>query len=129
MRTEAGRRAQAPPEPAPKRRRKRAKARRTTLLLRWCVVGVVVLVGFLYYRPLRSYLETKRELAARAAEVRDLRAERARLAARLERATSLVALTREARRLGYVRPGERLFIVKGVPAWRRAHPATIAGDG
>ncbi len=28
---------------------------------------------------------------------------------------------REARRLGYVKPGERLFIVKGINAWRRAH--------
>ena len=30
------------------------------------------------------------------------------------------ALAREARRLGYVKPGERLFIVKGIDAWRRA---------
>jgi hypothetical protein len=30
-------------------------------------------------------------------------------------------VTREARRLGYVKPGERLFIVKGIGAWRRHH--------
>ena len=33
------------------------------------------------------------------------------------------AVTREARRLGYVEPGERLFIVKGIAAWRRNHEA------
>jgi hypothetical protein len=30
-------------------------------------------------------------------------------------------VTREARRLGYVVPGERLFIVKGIQSWRRRH--------
>jgi hypothetical protein len=30
-------------------------------------------------------------------------------------------LVREARRLGLVKPGERLFIVKGIPAWRKHH--------
>jgi hypothetical protein len=32
------------------------------------------------------------------------------------------ALAREARRIGYVKPGERLFIVKGISSWQRAHP-------
>ncbi len=35
------------------------------------------------------------------------------MTARLERATSLDALAREARRIGFVRPEEHLFIVKG----------------
>jgi hypothetical protein len=40
------------------------------------------------------------------------------------------ALAREARRLNLVRPGEKLFIVKGVSDWRRvqaARDATRAG--
>ena len=41
--------------------------------------------------------------------------------ARLERATSLDELARAARRIGYVRPGEHLFIVKGTAAWQRRH--------
>ena len=69
--------------------------------------------AFLYYRPLALYLETRDQLAARRAEVAALRAERHRAAARLERATSLDELARAARRIGYVRPGEQLFIVKG----------------
>jgi hypothetical protein len=27
----------------------------------------------------------------------------------------------EARRIGFVRRGEQLFVVKGIPEWRRRH--------
>jgi cell division protein FtsB len=30
-------------------------------------------------------------------------------------------LIREARKLGLVKPGEQLFIVKGIAAWRKRH--------
>jgi cell division protein FtsB len=95
---------------------------------RLLVVGVVVLVAFLYYRPLTSYVETRRDVESRRAEVAALAAERAALQRRLERSTSVAALRREARRIGYVRPGERLFIVKGIPAWKRAQRATVRDD-
>ena len=41
---------------------------------------------------------------------------RAACEARLADSTTLAALSREARRMSLVRPGERLFIVKGVAA-------------
>jgi len=89
------------------------------------LLPVVVLTGmaFLYYRPLASYLETRSELGTRQAQVVALRAEKVRLERRLARNTSDAALAREARRIGYVKPGERLFIVKGVSAWQRQHRA------
>ena len=80
---------------------------------------LVIVTAFLYYRPLSSYMEARHQLGARRAEVAELRAEKARLERRLERTTSLDALAREARRIGLVRPGERLFIVKGIKAWRQ----------
>ena len=80
-------------------------------------------MAFLYFRPISSYLGTRSELGARRAEVAGLRAEKARLEQRLARTTSNAALGREARRIGYVKPGERLFIVKGIGAWQRLHPA------
>ena len=117
----------------PKKQRKRKRPQRTTVLLRWCLVGVAGFVGFLYYQPLASYYETRSALNARSAEVADLRAERARLARRLEASATTAALAREARRAGLVRPGERLFIVKGAKEWRRANArkakATLEGDG
>lgn len=88
--------------------------------MRWLVLGVALFIGFLYYRPLSSYLETKQELERRAAEVRELEEERKALERRLAGAEEPTAVERHARRLGLVRPGERLFIVKGVDAWRRS---------
>jgi cell division protein FtsB len=100
------------------KRRKRIPRRR--FLVRWVLLGVFVFVGFLYYQPLRSYVETRDALAGRMEEVRSLREEKRMLEQRLAQADTEAALTREARRLGYVQPGERLFIVKGIEAWRRA---------
>ena len=112
--------------------RKRPRAQRSTILLRWCVLAVAALVGVLYYQPLSSYVETRNALQERAAEVEQMRAERDRLRARLAESSTVAALSREARRMSLVRPGERLFIVKGLPEWRRAHakaPTTIGRDG
>jgi hypothetical protein len=89
------------------------------LRLAW-VVGVVVVSVYLYYRPLSSYVHTKSDLAAQRSEVIVLRAAKTRLEERLAVSTSLEATRREARRIGYVRPGERLFIVKGIPDWLKA---------
>ena len=100
---------------------------RASLVRRWLGLGAVVIVAYLYYHPLRTYLETRSELGARRAEVARLAAQKHELEQRLAASSSAEALTREARRLGYVRPGEHLFIVKGIQAWLRAH--TIGADG
>jgi cell division protein FtsB len=107
---------------------------RTTLLLRWCIVGVLLFVAFLYYQPLSSYFQTRAALNERAAQVERLRAERVRLQRRLADSETTTALAREARRLRLVRPGERIFIVKGIEEWRRGQAkakaeATLGGDG
>jgi cell division protein FtsB len=117
----------------PKKGKKSKRPQRTTALLRWCLVGVAVFVSYLYYQPLSSYFETRSALNTRSAEVAELRAERARLAKRLEDSATTKALAREARRAGLVRPGERLFVVKGAKEWRRANArkakATLGDDG
>jgi cell division protein FtsB len=104
------------------------KPPRSRFVLRWLAVGAIVLLGLLYARPLRSYLDAKHDLARRATEVQTLKTQRRALQHRLAESTSSEALTRQARRLGLVRPGERLFIVKGVPAWLRGK-ATIDRGG
>jgi len=92
---------------------------RGRVVRRWFAVGAFVLVGLLYYRPLHDYLGAHSQQAERVAEVRRLQKERASLERRLHRASSPAALEAEARTLGYVRPGEHLFIVKDIPQWRR----------
>ena len=118
----------------PKAAKKTKRSQRTTQLLRWAIAGVALFVAFLYYQPLSSYLETRSALNERAAEVERLREERKRLQARLADSETVTALAREARRMRLVRPGERIFIVKGVAEWRRAQArakaeATLGGDG
>ena len=84
-------------------------------------IGGLVHVAFLYWKPTQSYLHTNRELRARNAEVRALHEERARLKRRIEQVGTGGQLVREARRLGLVKPGEQLFIVRGITAWRKHH--------
>jgi len=94
-------------------------------------VWLVALVGvavYLYYRPIASYVETRNELAERRTELETLRIVRTELESRLVSSTSVEATTREARRIGYVLPGEQLFVVKGIPDWRGAQ-RTLRGDG
>ncbi len=98
----------------------RRKRRRSRLLI---PLAVMLVMGFLYYRPISTYRETRNERTARMEQVIALRAEKHRLERRLARATSPAALARDARRIGYVRPGERLFIVKGITSWQRTHSA------
>ena len=104
------------------------RKRRQLRLNRWLGLGALVLVALLYAKPVRSYLSARHEVAQRQAEVRALAAQKRALAGRLAFSTSTDALASEARRLGYVHPGEHLFIVKAIPAWRR-HKATIGRDG
>jgi hypothetical protein len=84
-------------------------------------VGGLVLIGLLYWKPLRTYEHTHSVLQRREAEVARLRLEQQRLQKRLAAVGTGEELTREARRLGLVKPGEQLFIVRGISAWRKKH--------
>ena len=105
--------------------RKKRNGRR---LNRRLAVAAVLLMGFLYWKPIHAYLRARDDVAQRRSEVRALAAQKEVLLRRLSFSTSTDALAHEARRLGFVRPGEHLYIVKGIPAWRR-HRATIARNG
>ena len=107
--------------PAPRHRRRPPAWRRSRL---WIVaLAGICLVAYLYYRPVKAYVSVSHQLAARKAEVKSLAREQAVLERRLAISGTGEALLEEARRLGYVRPGERLFIVRGVKEWLAAHTA------
>jgi cell division protein FtsB len=89
--------------------------------MRWVALGVAVLLVLLYYRPVRAYLDTRHTLDRRTAEVRSLSTRKKQLEGRLSEIQRGATLVRGARRLGLVKPGEHLFIVQGIPEWRRAH--------
>lgn len=102
-----------------KTRKAQPRIGRRRLRLLWAI-GIVGIAVYLYYRPIASYVETRNDLTTRRAEVESLRLVRAELELRLVNSTSVGSLEREARRINYVKPGERLFVVKGIPAWRKA---------
>ena len=104
------------------------QGRRRRIRARWFALAAIGLIGLLYYKPLRSYLDRRAELRSRSAEVRTLRAQKVTLERRVDQVTSGEELLRQARRIGLVKPGERLFIVKGIDAWRHSDSAT-AGSG
>ena len=81
---------------------------------------LVVLLGVvaLYVGPSINFFHTYREAQERRDEVSALQAENQRLRARRTALNSPRTLEREARRLGLVKPGERPFIVKGLPGDR-----------
>ena len=107
----------------PRALRSRPVARRRSRF--WIVaVAGACLIAYLYYRPVRAYISASHQLSARTAEVRSLAREKAQLAERLAQAGTTQAMLDEARRLGYVRPGEQLFVVRGVKEWLRAHAKT-----
>jgi hypothetical protein len=101
---------------------RKPKIGRRRLRLLW-FVAIAGIAVYLYYRPIASYLETRNDLTTSRTEVESLRLVKAELQLRLVNSTSVDSIEREARRIGYVRPGERLFVVKGIPAWRKARSA------
>jgi cell division protein FtsB len=88
---------------------------------RLLAIGGIALAAFLYWKPTQTYLHTNKDLQARQAEVRELRKEKAQLQKRIAQARTGGQLVREARRLGLVKPGEKLFIVRGITTWRKHH--------
>jgi cell division protein FtsB len=82
---------------------------------RWALIGVLALVVYLYIGPARTWISTYAEARDKRAEVARLQAENRQLRARRAELRGAGALEREARRLGMVKPGERAYVVRGLP--------------
>jgi cell division protein FtsB len=100
-----------------RRPRKRSRVSRAFRLLG---AGALVVIAFAYVSPLRAYLDARREVAERKAELTVLERDQAKLERRLATSGTERFIEQEARRLGLVRPGERLFIVRGLETVRGA---------
>jgi cell division protein FtsB len=89
--------------------------------VRWDRLGrtslclVLLGVSLLYLGPLHSWYTTWQDSKARHAHLASLQSENKRLKARRAELRDPKALEREARRLGMVRPGERAYIIDGLP--------------
>src|SRR4051812_39132806 len=92
-----------------------------TPAIRWDRVGRCALLAvfagivLLSLGPARSLLAAWGQSKARTGEVRALRREHDRLEARRRALERPGVMEQEARRLGYVRPGERAYVIRGLP--------------
>lgn len=103
------------------RRGRRSRPSRSALALRWVGALVLVAIAVAYVHPLREFQGARADVAERRAEVDRLtRANRA-LEGDLARTGTPAFVEREARRLGLVKPGERLFIVTGIEEWKKSN--------
>jgi cell division protein FtsB len=121
MRSTASNGGRSRPEPVESRGSmpRRRRPTRSTLALRWLGVAVLVAIVISYVHPLRSYRAAQGRVEERRAELEALERKNADLEHRLALSGEDSFVEREARRVGLVRPGERLYIVKGVESWKR----------
>ncbi len=91
------------------------------LRVRWDRVGrvallaVLLLVALAYVGPARSLLSTWQTSNAKHAQLRDLQHEHAVLLQRVQQLRDPRTVQAQARRLGMVRPGERSYVIQGLP--------------
>ena len=99
----------------------RTMAARRSATVRWDRVGRVALllllgvVLLLYVNPAVNYVKTWQTANAKRGEVNRLQAQNKRLRARKAAMKQPATLEHEARALGMVRPGERAYVVRGLP--------------
>lgn len=93
--------------------RRRRRPSRSSLALRWLAVVCLAAIAAAYVHPIRAYLDARGDVDRRKAEIAALEEEQEQLTAQRKVARTDDFVEREARKLGLVRPGERLFIVNG----------------
>ena len=99
----------------------RTMAARRAATVRWDRVGrfaLLLLLGvvlLLYVNPALNYIETWQAANAKRSQLDRLQAENKRLGARKRALREPATLEHEARALGKVRPGERAYLIKGLP--------------
>ena len=79
---------------------------------RWALICVFAFVLYLYIGPARTWVTTYGEAKRKRGEVAELRAQNTQLRVRKRELERPGALELEARRLGMVKAGEKLYVVK-----------------
>jgi cell division protein FtsB len=109
--------ARRPPRKRPRRLPKPARP------LRWIGLVVLLAVAIGYVQPLRAYRDARADVSAQRAEVERIARGNLALEQRIAEAGTAEYVEREARKLGLVKPGERLFIVTGIDEWKHERRA------
>jgi cell division protein FtsB len=83
---------------------------------RWALIGVFAFVLILYVGPAARWVSTYRQAKEKRAEVASLQAENRSLRNQHAALQGASSLERQARRLGMVRAGEKLYVISGTGA-------------
>lgn len=70
------------------------------------LLGIVVVVAVLFVQPVRAYLGAQQDLTATTAQLEEAKAAKAAMLERRDTLGTRAALVQEARRRGYIFPGE-----------------------
>ena len=116
----ASRESRRPARRASKRPRRLSRPARA---LRWIGLVILLAVAVGYVQPLRAYRDATADVAAQKAQIDQIQRTNATLEQRIEETETPAFVEREARKLGLVKPGERLFIVTGVDEWKHERRA------
>ncbi len=79
---------------------------------RWALICVFAFVIYLYIGPARNWVSTYTEAKRKREDVAGLRVQNERLRAHKERLARPGAVELEARKLGMVKAGEKLYVIK-----------------
>jgi hypothetical protein len=79
---------------------------------RWALICVFAFVLYLYVGPARTWIGTYGEAKRKREEVADLRARHDELLERKRALTRKSAVELEARKVGMVKAGEKLYVVR-----------------
>jgi cell division protein FtsB len=82
---------------------------------RLALLGVLFVLLMLFVGPARSYISTWQKSKHERAVVSSLKRENVRLKAQRAALLHPAVLEREARGLGMTEPGERVFVLRGLP--------------
>ena len=113
--------ARTPPRAKPRAKPRAVAGGRRGAGIRWdrisrlALLGVMFVLLMLFIGPARSYVSTWQKSKHERAVVTGLKRENARLRARRAALTHPAVLEREARGLGMTRPGEKVFVLRGLP--------------
>lgn len=91
-------------------------------LTRWALLGLVAVLLLLYVAPVRSYLSSTDRAAVEQTKLQKLKAEHTELKRQRDALQGPQAIEAEARRTGMVKPGEKPFVVSGLPSERTNKP-------
>jgi hypothetical protein len=107
--------ARMPPRRARTRRRAGKGGIRWDRVARLSLLFVLLAVMASYVGPTANYLKSWQLAKETRTEVHDLRADNDRLRVRAKQLQNPQTIELEARRIGMGRPGERVYVVRGLP--------------